>query len=152
MREPRETVSEEEKCATQEKHDQREQNEGADAVSFLVGNQRGIVDLWQLFIVGHVGGAGLTQPFLRMLLPTVRKGGIYHQTKTRLRQNLGSMRSFLAFQTSVTTALKEGLQSVSGGQANAQQLERHRLAVNLRRLEDSFGRLWQACRRTEIGI
>jgi hypothetical protein len=56
MREPGETVSEEEKCATQEKHDQ---NEGGGAASFLIGSQRGIVDLWQLLLmVGHVG-AGL---------------------------------------------------------------------------------------------
>jgi hypothetical protein len=72
MREPGETVSEEEKCTTEDKHDQHDQNERADAASFLVGNQRGIVDLWQLLlIVGHVAGFG--QPFLAILLPRVRR-------------------------------------------------------------------------------
>jgi len=43
MREPGETVSEQEKYASQEENDQ---NEGAGAASFLDGNQRAIVDLW----------------------------------------------------------------------------------------------------------
>jgi len=74
----RETVSEEKNYATQEKY---EQNEGAGAASFLdgIGNQRVIVDLWQLLlIVGHVGGLGwpsLSSAILRPADP--RKGRKY---------------------------------------------------------------------------
>jgi hypothetical protein len=53
MREPGETASEENKCATQEKYEQKE-DAGAASPLDETGTQRVIVDLWQL-LLGHVG-------------------------------------------------------------------------------------------------